>query len=51
MNEILLEYYQGRPKELIKCEGYIREIIKLIREDHDGINPMRSRQVYRERIG
>lgn len=48
MNEILLEYYQGRPKELIKCEGYIREIIKLIREDHDGINPMRSRQVYRE---
>lgn len=33
MNEILLEYYQGKTKELIKCEGYIREIIKEIRRD------------------
>lgn len=48
MNEILLEYYQGRPKELIKCEGYIREIIKLIKEDHDNHNPARTRQVYRD---
>ena len=33
MNEILLEYYQGKTKELIKCEGYIREIIKEIKRD------------------
>lgn len=48
MNEILLEYYAGKPKEFIKCEGYLREIIKLIKEDHEGANPLRQRNVYRD---
>lgn len=48
MNEILLEYYAGKPKEFIRCEGYLREIIKLIKEDHDGANPFRQRNVYRD---
>lgn len=48
MNEILLEYYQGRPKELIKCEGYLREIIAAIKKDHqEQTNIFRSRNVYR----
>lgn len=33
MNEILLEYYQGKTKELIKCESYLREIIKAANTD------------------
>ena len=48
MNEILLEYYAGKPKEFIKCEGYLREIIKLIKEDHESMNPIRNRNVYRD---
>ena len=48
MNEILLEYYSGKPREFIKCEGYLREIIKLIKEDHESMNPLRQRNVYRD---
>lgn len=48
MNEILLEYYAGKPKELIKCEGYLREIIKLVKKDHTSYNIIRQRQVYRD---
>lgn len=28
----LLEYYQGKTKELLKCEGYLREIIKEVKD-------------------
>lgn len=52
-NQILLEFFSGRSKELEKCEGYIREIIDIIKKDHedkdsalDYIN--RDRHLYRE---
>lgn len=47
MNEILLEYYAGRPKELIKCEEYLADIIKDIKRDHASISPTRTRHVHR----
>ena len=43
---MLMEAYVGRSKELIKCEGYLREIIELINNDHR-VNPIRDRSVYR----
>lgn len=33
-NEILLEYFAGRSKELEKCERYLKEIMDKIKEDH-----------------
>lgn len=32
----VMEAYAGRTKELIQCEGYIREIIQMIGEDYSG---------------
>lgn len=46
----VMEAYAGRPKELIRCEGYLREIINLIHEERKGINKidvLRKRSVYR----
>ncbi len=34
----LLEYYQGKTKELLKCEGYLREIIKQIKDFNNRMN-------------
>lgn len=48
MNNILLEYYAGRPKELIKCEGYLAEIVKDIKRDHQNVSPTRTRHVHRD---
>ena len=31
----VLEAYAGKSPELIKCEGYLREIISSIRKDYD----------------
>lgn len=48
-NEILLEYFAGRPKELEKCEEYLREIIDIIKAEHeDTTNVERQRQTYRD---
>lgn len=47
MNEILLEYYAGKPKELIACEGYLADIVKDIKRDHASISPTRTRHVHR----
>lgn len=47
-NQILLEYFAGRPKELEKCEEYLREIIDVIKADHsDPTDLHRDRQTYR----
>lgn len=48
----VLEAYVGRTKELIKCEGYIREIIDLINEERSSLiekGPINNkRKVYRD---
>ena len=46
--QAVMEAYAGKSKELIECEGYIREIIKEINEDHEPLRLNRSRNVYRE---
>ena len=52
-NQILLEYFAGRNDSLQKCEEYLREIIKIIKDDHarreslaDDIG--RKRHLYRQ---
>lgn len=45
----IMESYAGKPKELVKCEKYLKEIIDDIRRDRDdNHNLFRSRSVYRE---
>ena len=34
--QIVLDAYVGRSTELIQCEGYLREIITMIHNDHSG---------------
>ena len=46
--QVVVEAYAGKPREFIDCEGYIKEIIKEINEDHSSLNLKRSRNVYRE---
>lgn len=47
-NQILLEYFAGRPKELEKCEEYLREIIAIIKAEHEDTTKIhRERQTYR----
>lgn len=43
----VLETYAGKPKELVQCERYLREIIQMIHEDHE-LNPFRKRRVLRD---
>lgn len=43
----VLEAYAGKSKELIQCEGYLKEIIQMIHEDHE-LNPIRKRRVLRD---
>ena len=48
MNEILLEYYAGKSKELIRCESYLEDIRRQILQDNENeINIFRKRSVYR----
>jgi len=42
-----MEVYAGRTKELVKCEGYLREILELIHQDYSG-KVTSKRQVTRE---
>lgn len=45
----VMETYAGKPKELVKCEKYLREIIDDIKRDRsESLNVFRSRSVYRE---
>ena len=54
MNEILLEYYQGKTKELIRCEGYLREIINIANSDKEsgilGDNELTKRNPWNQKL-
>ena len=44
--DIILEAYAGKTKELIKCEGYLRNIINELTIEHDAMykNPLTTKK-------
>lgn len=46
--QMVMEAYAGRCKEMIQCEGYIKEIIKVIKEDNKTSKVTRKRRVSRD---